>query len=275
MSRKVKVALCQRGLIFDAEENLKDCLAMMEQAVEEVPGTDIIVFPEFNLNFAMTIEQAHEVWLRQDGPVIKALAEKAKELHVNLITGSFAEDFGGVKARNTMVFIDREGNIKGSYSKMHLFNAMGIMEGDSIDAGNEICVIDTDFGRIGMALCYDIRFPELSRMMALDGAEMVFVSAMFAGGNPLPLRSDQWDVMVRSIALENGLWACACNQFGEIDGSFHFGRSQVVDPWGTPVAFAGGHKDIVHGFVDLDYNQQVRNKLGMLSNRRPELYKIN
>ena len=108
-----------------------------------------------------------------------------------------------------------------------------------------------------------------------DGAEILFISAAFPGGAPLPPRTDHWDTLINAMALQNLTWVSACNQFGDLGpGAWLFGRSRVVDPWGTPIAVAGNHEDVFYATVDLDYQDQIRASVGGLSCRRPDIYKI-
>lgn len=274
--RFIKVALCQRGATgATPQENLEQSLEMVERAAAGMPDLDLIMLPECNNFLAMTREEAVEKAEPIPGPYTQAMAALAKKLHVNLLPGSITQRAENGKVRNTAPFIDRQGNLLDCYSKIHLFDALGYKESDHVEAGNEICVLDTDFGRVGIQLCYDSRFPELARTQVLAGADILCVMACFPGGNPLPPRTDHWDLLIDAMALQNQIWVCAVNQFGAVCNEHPFGRSRVTDPWGTAVAVAGGHEDIVYATLDLEYQAHCRTNIGGLNNRRPDLYQIN
>ena len=200
------------------------------------------------------------------------MSRLARELRVNLVPGSITERTESGKVRNTTVWIDREGEILGRYSKMHLFDALNYRESDHVQAGDEICLLDTDIGRVGIQICYDCRFPELARTQVLKGADLLCVMACFPLGAPLPVRTEHWDLLIDSMALLNQTWVCAANQFGTVAGQHPFGRSRITDPWGTAVAVAGGRPGVIYGVLDLKYQRECREQVGGLHNRRPELY---
>ncbi|MDA8229611.1 MAG: hypothetical protein M0T74_18310 [Desulfitobacterium hafniense] len=151
-------------------------------------------------------------------------------------------------------------------------DAMSYKESKYIQPGNSIAVFDTDFGRIGMMVCYDLRFPELARTMALQGADIIFVPAAFPAGSPLPPRTDHWDILTQSTALYNTVYLIAANQFGNVGRENPFGRSCIIDPWGTRIVQASGREEIIYGTLDLDYQRSVRESLAVWQNRRPEIY---
>ncbi|QNL45292.1 hypothetical protein H8790_04550 [Oscillibacter hominis] len=273
MKKLIKVAICQRGATgATPQENLEKSLEMVERAAEGMPGLDLILLPECNNFLAHSREEFQRIAEPIPGPYTDAMAELAKKLHVNLLPGSITEQAEGGKVRNTAAFIDRQGNLLGKYAKIHLFDALGYKESDNMEAGSETCVLDTDFGRVGIQLCYDCRFPELARTLVLDGADILCIMAMFPGGNPLPPRTDHWDTLIDAMALQNQTWVCAANQYGLVGGEHPFGRSRVVDPWGTPVAVAGNHEDIIYATLDMEYQNACKESMGGLNNRRPDVY---
>ena len=135
-------------------------------------------------------------------------------------------------------------------------------------------VFDTDIGRVGILVCYDLRFPELARGMVQDGADILFVPAFFPAGNPLPPRTDHWDTLVNSTALLNLTYVVAVNQYGKMSTELPFGRSCVVDPWGTVVAQCPNRVSIAYAELDTEYQKQVREKIGSWNNRRPDIYTL-
>ncbi len=272
----VKIAACQMGGSEDSGENLRTMVRLFKRAVEGMPGLDVIVFPEtayyLPADAAGAVKEAVDPALPH--PFLDTMRELAKEHRVYLIPGSFVAKAENGRVKNTAVLIDRQGEIVARYDKVHLMAAAGCDESSWCAPGDHLTVADTDFGRIGLMVCYDLRFPEQARSMCLQGAEILFVPAAWPSGRPLPPRVDDWDLLVRSTALTNAAYVVACNQLGRVRDDNFFGRTCVTDPRGVPVAAAGGREDVVYGFIDLDYRRAVQEDLGVWRNRRPELYRL-
>lgn len=275
VKRFVKVALCQRGVTGSKEQNIAETVSMIEEAAEHCPGLDLIIFPEYNYYEALSLEEACANSETMDGRYITEMKKQARRFGVNLIPGSFAETCGE-KVKNTCALIDRSGEVAGSYSKVHLMDAIGIRESDAAVPGDKLGVFDTDFGRIGLMVCFDLRFPEQPRSMVLQGADIIFCAASFPTGSPLPPRTDHWDLLVQSTALLNLTWTCAVNQFGSICGGTEnpFGRSMVVDPWGIVTASALGRRDIVYATLDMQHQKEIRGRVATWNCRRPDIYTL-
>lgn len=284
VKRYVKVAMCQRSCVApDSPKspketkafNLRDSIKMIEEAMAAQPDTDVVVFPEYSYfspeNPQQAVEEAESI---PDGAYIQAMAACARRFKVNIIPGTIPECATKAKSKNTVCFINRDGAVVAKYSKLHLMDAIGVKESDNTIPGNELCVFDSDFGRIGIEVCFDMRFPEQARSMVLQGADIIFCPSNFPFGNPLPPRTDHWDILVQSIALHDLTYVCAVNQFGAIGNDHPFGRSQVVDPWGTVVAQASGCKTIVYATLDMQYQEEVRKRVATWGNRRPDVYTV-
>ena len=269
----INVAVAQRNSDGTANENLLGMTAMIEEAVENSKNLDIIVFPEYCYYAPDTIKESSQA---EDipGEFTEAIGELARKYKLNIIPGSFVEKAEGSKVYNTCVFINREGKVIGKYQKIHLFDAIGFKESDYVEAGKEMCVIDTDIGRVGIMVCYDLRFPEVARSMVLKGANILFVPAAFPSGNPLPPRTDHWDLLVQSTALLNITYVVAANQYGHAGNENHFGRSSIVDPWGTVVSSASNRQDIIFATLDMDYQNSIRDSVATWKNRKPEIYTL-
>ena len=270
----IKVAIAQRSGAGTTEENLKGMTAMIEEAVENSKNLDIIIFPEYCYYAPTTIEESKKVAEDVPGEFTEAIGELARKYKLNIIPGSFVEKAKGGKVHNTCVFINRKGKVIGKYRKIHLMDAIGYKESNYVEAGKEMCVINTDIGRVGIMVCYDLRFPELARSMVLKGADILFVPAEFPSGKPLPPRTDHWDLLVRSTALYNLTYVVAANQFGPLHSDNPFGRSSIVDPWGTVVSSASGRQDIIFATLDMDYQKSVRDSVATWINRKPEIYTL-
>jgi len=274
MKKKIKVALVQRSGSGTPEENLKKMRVLIEEAVNGCKDLDVVVFPEYCYYAPTSLEESKKVAEEIPGAYTNTMGALAKQYNINIIPGSFIENAQGGKVYNTSPFIDREGRVVSRYRKIHLLDALGFKESDHVEPGNEMCVFDTDFGKVGLMVCYDLRFPELARSMVLKGADIIFVPSEFPSGNPLPPRTDHWDILIRSTALYNLTYVVAVNQFGPLNKDHPFGRSSVVDPWGTITAAASGREEVIYATLDMDYQKHVREKVATWINRRPDVYSL-
>ncbi len=273
----VNVAICQCASIGTTEENLQMMISMFLKAVQTRSDLDLVVFPEYTYYSPVNMEESKKVAidLNESHQFVEKMKELAKEYQVNFIPGSFVEKAKDGRVHNTAIFINRGGEIIGQYRKIHLMDAAAYKESAYVSAGDKMCIVDTDFGKIGLMVCYDLRFPEQARSMCLQGAQMIIVPSMFPSGQPLPPRVDDWDLLVRSAALTNLTYVVAANQFGSVHKDNPFGRSAIVDPRGTVVASASGRAGIVYGSIDLDYQKEVQENLAVWINRRPDVYTLN
>jgi deaminated glutathione amidase len=211
-----------------------------------------------------------------DGSAIGWARETARELELDLVAGSIAERVDGrEKLSNASVHIGPDGEIRAVYRKLHMFDVeiegKQYRESDTDEPGEEIVVSELpDGAKLGMAICYDLRFPELFRVLALRRARVVALPAAFT----LPTTRDHWEVLVRARAIENQVFVVAANQVGEHPGGHHSGgRSLIVDPWGTVLARADGETP-GHIVAQLDFDRQddIRARVPLLEHRRPHLY---
>lgn len=270
---RAKVAAIQLGADATKSQNLAKALRMIDQAVDRHGPLDLVVLPEYCCG-EPTSKNVAEFAEPIPGPFSQAMQEKAREHQINLVTGSIAEAAPDGRAYNTTLVYDRDGKELGRYRKTHLMDALAFQESSYVAPGDELCLCDTDVGRLGVMVCYDLRFPEVARTLTLRGAEILIVPAAFPSGQPLPPRTDHWDVLTTSTALYNLCYLVAANQFGRLGKDFPFGRSVIVDPWGVPVAKAQGREGIIVGELDLDYVRQLRQDLPTLKLRRPDLYDL-
>ena len=201
------------------------------------------------------------------------MSDLAAELGVYLIGGSISE-IDDDKVYNTAFCFDREGRMIGRHRKTHLFDidvegGIRFMESDTLTAGDSATVIDTEFGKIGVAICYDVRFPELFRRMTLDGARMVILPAAFN----MTTGPAHWDITMRARALDNQIFFAANSPARDEEGIYvAYGNSCIVSPWGDFIAHADEKECILYADIDFDYEDSIRNQLPLLKHRRPELY---
>lgn len=273
----VQVALCQMGSTGTEQENQAEMERLFLEAVgQSKTQLDLIVFPEYCYYTPVDKEDAKRaaIDLEKPHPFIERMKELARQYHVNLIPGSFAAKAAGGKICNHTIMLNREGEEIGSYDKVHLFDAAGYQESSYVEAGSGLCLVDFDFGKVGFEVCYDLRFPEQARTMVLKGAELIVVSSEFPAGQPLPPRTNDWDLLVRSCALTNLTYVAVCNQFGAVHEDHPFGMSMVVDPRGIAVSMAQGRNCVVYGAIDLDYQKATKKNLAVWENRRPDVYDL-
>ncbi len=211
-----------------------------------------------------------------DGSAIAWARETAAELKLDLVAGSMVERVAGhEKLPNASVHVGPDGEIKAVYRKLHMFDVeiegKRYCESDTDEPGEEVIVSElSDGGKLGMAICYDLRFPELFRIFALRGARVVVLPSAFT----LPTTRDHWEALIRARAIEDQVFVVAANQVGEHPGGHHSGGdSLIVDPWGGVLARASadtpGH---VVAELDFEYQDAVRTRMPLLSHRRPQLY---
>jgi len=243
-------------------ENLAKVMAMTEEAARR--GSDIVVFPEL-WSTGYDLENAANHATSIDLGIFKEVAILARR-HRIYILGSCLSLLGPGTYGNTAVLYDRDGEALASYSKIHLFRLMD--EEKYLCAGDKLSSVHTSWGRVGLTICYDLRFPELFRSYALEGASIVFVPSEW----PHP-RLAHWRTLLRARAIENQMFIAACNRIGTSKNTRFFGHSCIIDPWGETVIEGGEEELLLTADIDLDEVARVRSKIPVFADRRPELYK--
>jgi deaminated glutathione amidase len=268
----LKVAAVQLNSGADRAANLAAGDRLTRVAAAE--GAELIVLPEKWT--AMGSEpQLREAAEPLDGPAVGWARETARELGVEIVAGSILELLDGQdKLANTSVHVDAGGEIRAVYRKVHMFDVeVGgrvYRESELEQPGEEIVLSQTAGGvGLGMSICYDLRFPELYRILAVKGARIITIPAAFT----LATTRDHWETLVRARAIEDQAFVIAANQVGEHPGGQHSGgRSMIVDPWGLVLAQAPDAEAAIVAELDLERQQQIRAKLPSLANRRPQAY---
>jgi predicted amidohydrolase len=209
-----------------------------------------------------------------DGETIGCARELAAKHALWIHCGSFLETNPGGKPYNTSVLIDPDGNIAAVYRKLHLFDidiagGPSYRESDRVSAGNSVVTAETELGRLGLSICYDVRFPELYRIMALEGARILFVPANFT----YDTGKAHWECLLRARAVENSCYVVAAAQTGmKRNGIRAYGHSMVIDPWGKIIALMEDGTGLVTAEISTDYIDGVRAQLPSLQNRRTDVY---
>jgi deaminated glutathione amidase len=263
---RLDVALIQLDAGTDPEANVRTAARLADQAAVE--GARLIALPEY-LQFRGSDDGYRASARPIPGPFSDAFAAVARERKVWILAGSLAEAGPHNRPFNTSILLDPAGQIAASYRKIHLFdvaieNGPADRESDRVTAGEQAVVADVDGTRLGLSICYDLRFPELYRALAAAGAEILAVPANFLERTG----RDHWAVLLRARAIENGAYVIAPAQVGGAPGFPAHGRSMIVDPWGTIVAQAPDEVAIIHASLDLDRVASIRRQIPVLANRR-------
>jgi predicted amidohydrolase len=251
-------------------------LAAAERLVREAAakGAQLVVLPE-KWHALGSDEQQLGAVQATDGPAPTLARELAAELGIELVAGSWLQLGVDGRVRNTSQLIDAAGEVRAAYSKIHMFDVeVGghVYRESAITApGEEIVVTPlTDGTPLGLTVCYDVRFPELYRTLAVAGAQLITIPAAFTAATT----ATHWEILVRARAIENQLFVIAANQVGEHGGGMRSGgNSMIVDPWGEILARAGDEQPcVIDAELDLGRVDAVRAKLPSLAGRRPDAY---
>lgn len=239
-------------------EMIEHTLEMMDRC----KGDDLIVLPElWNVGF-FNYDNYKTYSEPINGETASAISLKARELGAYVFSGSFVEKKGNVYF-NTSILFDRNGTNIAEYRKMHLFT-YNCREPEILTPGEELTVVDTEFGRIGLATCYDLRFPELFRKMTVEmGAEYFLITS----GWPYP-RIEAWNTLNQARALENTCYLISCNCTGVNQGIRLAGHSQIVDPWGNALAGSGYEEMIIRAEISHEELLRIRKEFPVLNDRR-------
>jgi len=262
---EMRVALIQGDIqLGDPEANHKHMQALLERAVEQYPDLGLAVLPEmWNTGYALT--QIHELADPEGQKSREWLSAFAQKHQISIVGGSIAEKRDG-QIYNTMYAYDREGKQVTRYDKLHLFRLMD--EEKFLQPGAEPEIFELQNGlTAGASICYDIRFPELARTLALNGAKALIVPAEWP--NP---RLHHWRTLLTARAIENQMYVIACNRVGKGGDTEFFGHSLIIDPWGEIVAEGGEGEEIVTGIIRPSLVDEVRGRIPVFEDRRPGVY---
>ena len=275
---KINIALCQMNVVANKEKNIEKAIQMIKESKKQ--GADLAVLPEmFNCPYENEkfIEYAEEL---NDSQTLNEIAKIAKEESIHILAGSIPElekdDENSTSIYNTATLFDNNGKLLGKHRKMHLFDIdvkgkIYFKESDTLSAGNEFTVIETELATLGIGICYDIRFVELSRIMALNGAEIL----VFPGAFNLTTGPAHWEILFKSRALDNQVYAIGVAPALDKDASYNsFGHSIAVNPWGEIIEELDYEEGLKLVEIDLDEIKRIREEIPILKNRRTDLYEI-
>ena len=269
----MKVAAIQMPTVKDKIQNIRTAGTYIEKIKAENP--DFVILPEMfccpyqTENFPVYAE-------KEGGPSWQAMSDYARKYHIYLIAGSMPEADDVGKVYNTSYIFDRDGKQIGKHRKAHLFdinvkNGQHFKESDTLTSGDHATVFDTEFGKMGVMICYDIRFPEFARTMVLDGARMIFVPAAFN----MTTGPAHWELTFRARALDNQIYMLGCAPARDTQaGYISWGYSIVTDPWGKVMKQLDEKEGILIEEIDLDREDQIREQLPLLKHRKSEMYHL-
>jgi predicted amidohydrolase len=270
----VRAGAVQLNSTDDTDRNLATADRLVREAA--ALGAELVVLPE-KWSVLGTAEQMSAAAQPLDGRSITWAREIARELQLDLVAGSIVERVEGqAKSSNTSVHVGPDGELRAAYRKIHMFDVEvdGVVyaESRSEEPGDAVVVSElADGSRLGMSICYDIRFPELYRALAAGGAEAIAIPSAFT----LATTRDHWEVLVRARAIENQCFVVAPNQIGaHPPGNRSGGRSLIVDPWGVVLATAPDTETVIVAELDFANLHEIRRKLPALTHRRPDAYSL-
>jgi predicted amidohydrolase len=273
VSEKIRIACVQMTSRADKAANLAKAEQLVARAA--ATGADVVVLPE-KWDAIGDHDQLHAAAeLLEGGQAAEAMRGWAKTHGITLVGGSISERREGrEKLSNTCVVFDPDGEIAAVYRKIHLFDveAGGFVyrESDAEEPGDEPVVAQVEGWPVGLTVCYDLRFPELYRVLALEGALLFTVPAHFT----LYTGKDHWELLLRARAVENQCFVAAAAQIGEtLPGRQSFGRSSIVDPWGIVLAQAADEETVIAAELDRTRLEVIRERFPALASRRPAAYR--
>ena len=272
MNHILKIAICQMPINADKRMNLRKAESMIKAAAAE--NCQLAILPEmFNCPYkAELFSQYAEVY--PEGESIQMLAKAAAEANIGVVGGSIPERDERGKLYNTSFIFDEKGVLVGRHRKVHLFDVeieggTVFKESSILAAGQKSTIVKIAGVTLGIGICYDIRFPELSRLMALAGADVIVFPAVFS----VSTGPDHWELLMRARAVDNQVFVVGAAPANTLESAcLAHGHSMVVDPWGNMIGVAGVEERMLIVEMNLSKMYAVREQLPLLKHRRPDVY---
>ena len=263
----MKVALVQFKASVNKEENLKKIISYISKASSK--KALLCAFPEFMMFYTKSSQTSKELASLSEtinGNFISSISKAAKENRIQVVGSFYEKSKKNDRVYDTSFVINNSGKVISTYRKIHLYDALGFKESDKMIPGSKITKpIGTSIGKIGMMICYDLRFPEMSRALAIAGSEVLIVPSAWVKG---PMKEEHWITINKTRAIENGCYVIAPDQVGNI----YCGRSLVVDPYGKVLVDMKKKQGISFVDIDLKKVKEIRKVLPLLKNRRADTY---
>jgi predicted amidohydrolase len=263
----MKVAVVQFKALTNKENNLKKIISYMTKAASK--HATLCAFPEFMMFYTKSSQTPKELSNLSEtinGNFISTIAKTAKENHIQVVGSFYEKSNKKNRVYDTSFVINTSGKVISTYRKIHLYDALGFKESDKMIPGSKIAKpVTTSIGKIGMMICYDLRFPEMSRALAIAGSEILIAPSAWVKG---PMKEEHWITINKTRAIENGCYVIAPDQVGNI----YCGRSLVVDPYGKILLDMKKRQGVSFVDIDLKKVKQIRKILPLLKNRRADVY---
>ncbi|MFZ5595949.1 MAG: carbon-nitrogen hydrolase family protein [Bacillota bacterium] len=274
MKKKFRAAVCQMAVVSDKDSNLASARRSIAGAAAE--GAELVVLPEmFNCPYVARLFPEYAETF-PGGKTYEMLSRAAREEKIYIVGGSVPEREGESVFNSSFVF-GPDGAMLSRHRKAHLFDVdlpggIRVRESSTLGRGEGPTVIKTNLCNIGVAVCYDIRFPELIRLMVLEGAEVIAVPAAFN----MTTGPAHWDMVYRCRAVDNQVYVIAASPARDRSAPYvAYGHSMIVDPWGAVVSSAGEGEQVITGEIDPERIEGVRRELPLLRHRRTDIYQLN
>ena len=263
----MKVAIVQFQASTNKETNLRKIINYIIEAAKN--KAVLVAFPEFMMFYtdsSQTPKQLAEMAETIDGNFINSIANVAKENHIQVVGSFYEKSEKKNRVYDTSFVINKYGKVISTYRKIHLYDALGFRESDKMTSGSSITKpVKTSIGKIGMMICYDLRFPEMARSLAASGSEILIAPSAWVKGN---MKEEHWITINKTRAIENGCYVIAPDHIGNI----YCGRSIVVDPFGNILLDMKKKQGIGYADIKSSKVKQVRKVLPLLKNRRNDIY---
>ncbi|RCX18389.1 putative amidohydrolase [Anaerobacterium chartisolvens] len=273
MEEKLRLAICQMKVTENKEGNIQKAFDMIRTAAKN--HIDMVLLPEMficpydNSKFEAFSEDP------DDSPLLGGLSQLSKQHNIFIAAGTIPEKTGD-RVYNTSFIFDREGKVAAKYSKAHLFDIdipgrITFKESDVLSPGSGITTFDMGLCKVGVAICYDVRFPEFFKLMALRDVKLIILPASFN----MVTGPAHWELLMRCRSVDNQVYIAAASAARDTGAGYvSYANSMVVDPWGTVTARAGEGEEIIYADIDLQAVGRIRNELPLLKNRRTDIYDL-
>ena len=263
----MKVAVVQFKASTKKDENLKKIISYIKKAASK--NATICTFPEFMMLYTKSSQTSKELSNLSEtitGNFVSSISQAAKENHIQVVGSFYEKSKKNNRVYDTSFIINNLGKVISTYRKIHLYDALGFKESKKMIAGSKISKpVSTSIGKTGMMICYDLRFPEMSRILTLAGSEVLIAPSAWVKG---PMKEEHWITINKTRAIENGCYVISPDQVGNI----YCGRSIVVDPYGKILLDMKKKQGIGYVEIDLKKVKQIRKSLPLLKNRRADTY---
>ena len=263
----MKVGVVQFKASTNKEDNLKKITSFISKASSK--NAALCAFPEFMMfytNSSQSSTQLSKLAETINGKFVSAISDAAKENHIQVIGSFYEKSRKKNRVYDTSFIINESGKIISTYRKIHLYDALGFRESDKMTPGSKVAKpVTTSIGKVGMMICYDLRFPEMSRLLAVAGSQVLVAPSAWVKGK---MKEEHWISINKTRAIENGCYVIAPDQVGNI----YCGRSLVVDPFGKVLLDMKKKQGISFVDIDLKKIKETRKVLPLLKNRRTDLY---